>query len=307
MDQLAPKTSPPPDGRAPASLANAVRADSGLDPQAYTVTVRAGSVKATRCPFTARARAGWPGMRKASGRRQRRASSGIDWPVRKLAPGLSNYSDNSNRRPTIAKVAAQRQNQVIVTLSGAPNAVSGKRFPSYAWTGKVGNTAGPKTDPRGIANVLRNPFALSHISEFRPLFVVIADFYRHNRPLFTFGSAAAITIVLLVSFALTPRADDLALFAIAATMTVAALYAVRNTPVGDRAQHTTVPPCGSTLGSDRAYSRRWPTAFGADLAGPAGLDRRGRRWSCDPHGIASEDTARGRLQTGGRANLHAGA
>ena len=64
--------------------------------------------------------------------------------------------------------------------------------------------------------------------------MVIADFYRQNRPLFTFGSAAAIMIVLLVSFALTPRADDLALFAIAATMSVAALYAVRNTPGGDR-------------------------------------------------------------------------
>jgi hypothetical protein len=76
---------------------------------------------------------------------------------------------------------------------------------------------------------LSNPFTLRHISEFRPLLVVIADFHREHRPLFTFVSALAIMAGLLVTFALTPRADDLALFAIAMLMTVGALYAVRNT------------------------------------------------------------------------------
>jgi hypothetical protein len=76
---------------------------------------------------------------------------------------------------------------------------------------------------------LRNPFTLRHISEFRPLLVVIADFHREHRPLFTFASALSIMALLLVTFALTPRADDLALFAIAMLMTVGALYAVRNT------------------------------------------------------------------------------
>jgi hypothetical protein len=80
-----------------------------------------------------------------------------------------------------------------------------------------------------IAGVLRNPFTLRHISEFRPLLTVAASFYREHRPLFTFVSAIAIMIATLVTFALTPHADDLALFAIAVLMTIAALYAVRNT------------------------------------------------------------------------------
>jgi hypothetical protein len=80
-----------------------------------------------------------------------------------------------------------------------------------------------------IAGVLRNPFTLSHISEFRPLLAVMADFYRSHRPVFTFVSAFAIMAGLLMTFALTPRADDLALFAIAVLMTAGALFAVRNT------------------------------------------------------------------------------
>jgi hypothetical protein len=80
-----------------------------------------------------------------------------------------------------------------------------------------------------IAGVLRNPFTLRHISEFRPLLAVMADFYRAQRPLFTFISALAIMAALFVTFALTPRAEDLALFAIATLMTATALYAVRNT------------------------------------------------------------------------------
>jgi hypothetical protein len=80
-----------------------------------------------------------------------------------------------------------------------------------------------------IAGVLRNPFTLSHISEFRPLLAVMADFYRNHRPIFTFVSACAIMAGLLVTFTLTPRADDLPLFAIAMLMTAGALLAVRNT------------------------------------------------------------------------------
>ncbi len=80
-----------------------------------------------------------------------------------------------------------------------------------------------------IAGVLRNPFTLRHISEFRPLLIVLADFYREHRPLFTFIAALAIMTATLATFALAPRADDLALFAIAVLMTVSALYAVRNT------------------------------------------------------------------------------
>ena len=80
-----------------------------------------------------------------------------------------------------------------------------------------------------IAGVLRNPFTLSHISEFRPLLAVMADFYRSYRPVFNFVSAFAIMAGLLVTFVLTPHVDDLALFAIAMLMTAGALFAVRNT------------------------------------------------------------------------------
>ena len=80
-----------------------------------------------------------------------------------------------------------------------------------------------------IVGVLRNPFTLAHISEFRPLLAVAADFYRSGRPLFTIVSALAIMFGMVVTFALTPRADDLALFAIALLMSCSALYAVRNT------------------------------------------------------------------------------
>jgi hypothetical protein len=80
-----------------------------------------------------------------------------------------------------------------------------------------------------IIPYLRNPFTLRYISEFRPLLGVIVDFYREHRPVFTFVFALAIMAALFVTFALTPRAEDLALFAIAALMTATALYAVRNT------------------------------------------------------------------------------
>ena len=80
-----------------------------------------------------------------------------------------------------------------------------------------------------ITGVLRNPFTLAHISEFRPLLAVAADFYHSDHPLFTIVSALAIMLGMVVTFALTPRADDLALFAIGIVMTCSALYAVRNT------------------------------------------------------------------------------
>ena len=126
---------------------------------------------------------------------------------------------------------------LYTAIRGAQNLAQGRDMRPMVRLGALTSAAtlATLTNPYGlrdwivIVNVLRNPFTLSHISEFRPLFVVIADFYRHSRPIFTFASAAVIMIALLVSFALTPRADDLALFAIAAMMTVAALYAVRNT------------------------------------------------------------------------------
>lgn len=80
-----------------------------------------------------------------------------------------------------------------------------------------------------IIPYLHNEFTLRYISEFRPLFVVIADLYHHGRPLFPFACALVIMAALAATFALTPRADDFALFVVAALMTVTALYAVRNT------------------------------------------------------------------------------
>jgi hypothetical protein len=129
-----------------------------------------------------------------------------------------------------------------------------------------------------IAGVLRNPFTLAHISEFRPLFVVIADLYRHGRPLFPFACAVLIMAAVLVSFALTPRADDLALFAIAALMSAAALYAVRNTALAVVA--AVVPLCrhaGLLVGGRGAWNREdaphslpWPRMQIA-VAGAAAL------------------------------------
>jgi hypothetical protein len=80
-----------------------------------------------------------------------------------------------------------------------------------------------------VAGVLRNSFTLIHISEFRPLPVVVAEFYHSGRPLFTFAAFIAIVVTLIGSFLLTPRSDDLPLFAIAIVMSAGALYAVRNT------------------------------------------------------------------------------
>ena len=126
-----------------------------------------------------------------------------------------------------------------------------------------------------IAGVLRNPFTLSHISEFRPLLVVVADFYHSHRPLFTFVSALAIMAGLLVTFALTPRGDDLALFAVAMLMTASALYAVRNTGLAVIA--CCIPLCRhADLLFDRVRSRTaGAVGFGARLAA---LNVRSGRW-----------------------------
>jgi hypothetical protein len=119
-----------------------------------------------------------------------------------------------------------------------------------------------------IAGVLRNPFTLKHISEFRSLLTVIADFYREGRPLFTFAFAIAIMMGLLVTFVLTPRSDDFALFAIAALMTVASLYAVRNTSLAVIA--ACVPLCRHVaLLTDRRASRPEATVPQPAMSWPA--------------------------------------
>jgi hypothetical protein len=66
-------------------------------------------------------------------------------------PGNSGfeYGDNTSAPPTITGVALQGQNQVRVTLSKTPTAAAGSRFLSYAWSGRPGNPAGPKSGPRG--------------------------------------------------------------------------------------------------------------------------------------------------------------
>jgi hypothetical protein len=80
-----------------------------------------------------------------------------------------------------------------------------------------------------IVRVVRNPFTLVYVPEFHSMFMRIADLYRQQVPLFTFVFALAIMAALFATFALTPRSDDLALFAVAALITAAALYAERNT------------------------------------------------------------------------------
>lgn len=95
-----------------------------------------------------------------------------------------------------------------------------------------------------VASYLHNAFTLHYISEFRPLLAVIADRYRHGAPLFPFVCALTIMAGLFVTFALAPRADDLALFAVAALMTASALYAARNTALAVIA--AAVPLCRHT-------------------------------------------------------------
>jgi len=80
-----------------------------------------------------------------------------------------------------------------------------------------------------IVGVVHNPFTLAYVPEFHSMFARMAEFYRQQIPLFSFVCALAIMAALFVSFALTPRADDLALFAVAALITATALYAERNT------------------------------------------------------------------------------
>jgi hypothetical protein len=80
-----------------------------------------------------------------------------------------------------------------------------------------------------IAGVIRNPFTLVYVPEFHSMFMRIADLYRQQVPLFTFVFALAIMAALFATFALTPRSDDLALFAVATLITAAALCAERNT------------------------------------------------------------------------------
>jgi hypothetical protein len=80
-----------------------------------------------------------------------------------------------------------------------------------------------------IVEVVHNPFTLAYVPEFKSIFARMLDLYHQQVPLFTFVCALATMAALLLTFALTPRADDLALFAVAVFMTATALYAARNT------------------------------------------------------------------------------
>jgi hypothetical protein len=82
-------------------------------------------------------------------------------------------------------VAAQGLNQVIITLSGALTGLSDKRFLVHGVDREGGaTTAGPKRALQASERAAQSS-TLSRISESRPLFAVIADFYEHNLPLFT--------------------------------------------------------------------------------------------------------------------------
>ena len=81
-----------------------------------------------------------------------------------------------------------------------------------------------------VVHALRNPATRIVIADWLPLTHVIAAQWRHNYAiayLYVLGLMAAFA----VSFALTPRGDDLPLVAIALMMSVAALVAVRNMPL----------------------------------------------------------------------------
>jgi hypothetical protein len=75
------------------------------------------------------------------------------------------YSDNTGNPPTIAKVELSEENQLRVTLTKAPTAAVGNRYLSYAWSGKIGNPAGPKSGPRG--NLRDSDDTVGHYSHQR--------------------------------------------------------------------------------------------------------------------------------------------
>ena len=203
---------------------------------------------------------------------------------------------------------AVRATQDLAEGRGLSRAIELAALTSAATLATLLNPYGMK-DWIVIAGVLRNPFTLRHISEFRSLLAVVVDFHRNHRPLFTFISALAIMAGLLVTFALTPRADDLALFAVAALMTVSALYAVRNTALAVIAcclLHSALPPHRTDRRSPapRCANRRSDSSS-VDSAGVPGLAwHRGPRPG-DPHRTAVEPAAGFPRKAGGSAHLHA--
>lgn len=85
---------------------------------------------------------------------------------------------------------------------------------------------------RAVINALRNPMTRVAVNDWRPLGYVVMRQWRENHASAVFflcgiGLIAATVIVV----ALTPRAGDLPLAAIAAIMCVAAIVAVRNLPL----------------------------------------------------------------------------
>jgi hypothetical protein len=59
------------------------------------------------------------------------------------------YSDDSTSPPTITQVSLAGPARIRITLSGAPQAPPGHRHLSYAYKGRVGSPAGPRSGPRG--------------------------------------------------------------------------------------------------------------------------------------------------------------
>jgi hypothetical protein len=59
------------------------------------------------------------------------------------------YDDDSASPPTITQVSLAGPARVRLTLSAAPEAAPGHRHLSYAYKGRVGSPAGPRSGPRG--------------------------------------------------------------------------------------------------------------------------------------------------------------
>jgi hypothetical protein len=115
-----------------------------------------------------------------------------------------------------------------------------------------------------IVSYLRNPFTLRYISEFRPFLVTLSNLQRAHSELFPFICALLLMTATIIVFLLTPRSDDLALFAIAVVMSISALYAVRNTALAVIA--CSVPLCRH---ADLLLYRRLRSARDAAGALPA--------------------------------------
>jgi len=83
-----------------------------------------------------------------------------------------------------------------------------------------------------VLHALRNPMTRIAVTDWQPLgFALMRQWHASHAGIIYFLCGIAMIMAFVATFALTPRADDLPLVAIAGVMSVAAIGAVRNLPL----------------------------------------------------------------------------